>query len=158
MISIRTITALFICLLLPLAIGGISGYATASGIHDWYITLHKPSFNPPNYLFGPVWTLLYLLMGVSLFIIWRSNQGRKRNEALKIFAIQITFNFLWSFLFFRFNLVGVAFMDILVIWFSIVLMIFIFRRVNKIAAYLQIPYLLWVTYATTLNGAIWLLN
>ena len=136
MISIRTITALFICLLLPLAIGGISGYATASGIHDWYITLHKPSFNPPNYLFGPVWTLLYLLMGVSLFIIWRSNQGRKRNEALKIFAIQITFNFLWSFLFFRFNLVGVAFMDILVIWFSIVLMIFIFRRVNKIAAYL----------------------
>ena len=158
MISIRTITALFICLLLPLAIGGISGYATASGIHDWYITLHKPSFNPPNYLFGPVWTLLYLLMGVSLFIIWRSNQGRKRNEALKIFAIQITFNFLWSFLFFRFNLVGVAFMDILVIWFSIVLMIFIFRRVNKIAAYLQIPYLLWVTYGTTLNGAIWLLN
>ena len=158
MISIRTITALFICLLLPLAIGGISGYATASGIHDWYITLHKPSFNPPNYLFGPVWTLLYLLMGVSLFIIWRSNQGRKRNEALKIFAIQITFNFLWSFLFFRFNLVGVAFMDILVIWFSIVLMIFIFRRVNKIAAYLQIPYLLWVTYATTLHGAIWLLN
>ena len=158
MISIRTITALFICLLLPLAIGGISGYATASGIHDWYITLHKPSFNPPNYLFGPVWTLLYLLMGVSLFIIWRSNQGRKRNEALKIFAIQITFNFLWSFLFFKFNLVGVAFMDILVIWFSIVLMIFIFRRVNKIAAYLQIPYLLWVTFATTLNGAIWLLN
>ena len=158
MISIRTITALFICLLLPLAIGWISGYATASGIHDWYITLHKPSFNPPNYLFGPVWTLLYLLMGVSVFIIWRSNQGRKRNEALKIFAIQITFNFLWSFLFFRFNLVGVAFMDILVIWFSIVLMIFIFRRVNKIAAYLQIPYLLWVTYATTLNGAIWLLN
>ncbi len=158
MISIRTLTTLLVCMLLPLFVGGISGYATAAGIQDWYVTLHKPSFNPPNYLFGPVWTILYLLMGVSLFIIWRSNQGRKRREALKIFAIQITLNFLWSFLFFKFNLVGLALVDILMIWLTIVLMIVIFRRVNKIAAYLQIPYLLWVTFATTLNGAIWLLN
>ena len=158
MISIRNTSTLLICLMLPLLIGGISGYATASGILDWYVTLHKPSFNPPNYLFGPVWTLLYLLMGVSLFIIWKSNHGRKRSEALKIFAIQITLNFLWSFLFFKFNLIGLAFLEIIFIWLSIVLMIYIFSRVSKPAAWLQIPYLLWVSFATVLNGAIWLLN
>ena len=158
MISVRTINTLLICLLLPLIVGGISGYATASGIQEWYVTLHKPSFNPPNYLFGPVWTFLYFLMGISVFIIWRSNLGMKRADALKIFSIQLTLNFLWSFLFFKFKLIGVAFAEILLIWLTIVLMIVVFRRVNKVAAYLQIPYLLWVTFASILNGAIWLLN
>lgn len=158
MISVRTINALLISLLLPLFVGGVSGYATASGINDWYVTLNKPSFNPPNYLFGPVWTFLYFLMGISVFIIWRSNLGRKRAEALKVFAIQLTLNFLWSFLFFKFKLIGVAFAEILLIWFTIVLMIVVFRRVHKVAAYLQIPYLLWVTFAALLNGAIWWLN
>lgn len=147
-----------ICLLLPLAIGGISGYATASGITDWYVNLNKPSFNPPNYLFGPVWTFLYLLMGVSLFIVWRSPAGPDRTQALRIFVIQLTLNFLWSFLFFRFNLPGLALLEIIMIWISILTMILLFGRISKPAAYLQIPYLLWVSFATVLNGAIWYLN
>lgn len=156
--SSKIVVTLLICLLLPLLVGGISGYATASGIQSWYITLHKPSFNPPNYLFGPVWSFLYLLMGISLYIIWIKGKGKNRRKALRIFFIQLTLNFFWSFLFFKFNLVGVALLDILLIWISIVFMIISFSRVNKIAAYLQIPYLLWVTSATTLNAAIWFLN
>ena len=156
--STKIFITLMICLLLPLIIGGISGFATASGIHSWYVTLHKPSFNPPNYLFGPVWSFLYILMGLSLYIIWINGKGKNRHDALRIFFIQLTLNFLWSFLFFKFNLIGVAMVEILLIWFSIVLMIMSFSRINKIAAYLQIPYLLWVTFASTLNGAIWLLN
>lgn len=156
--TIRLIALFIICLLVPLAIGGISGYATASGVHDWYLTLHKPSFNPPNYLFGPVWTALYLLMGISLFIVWKSPAGLERRRGVIIFAIQITLNFLWSFLFFKFNLVSVALLDIVLIWVSILLMIILFSRISKVAAWLQIPYLLWVSFATILNGAIWMLN
>jgi len=154
----KTVITLLICLLLPLIVGGISGFATATGIQSWYATLHKPSFNPPNYLFGPVWSFLYILMGVSLYIVWINGKGKNRIDALRIFTIQLTLNFLWSFLFFKFNLIGVAMLDILLIWITILLMIMFFSRVSKIAAYLQIPYLLWVTFASTLNGAIWLLN
>ena len=156
--SAKIFITFLICLLLPLIIGGISGLATASGIQSWYVTLHKPSFNPPNYLFSPVWSFLYILMGVSLYIIWINGKGKNRIDALRIFVIQLTLNFLWSFLFFKFNLIGVAMLDILLIWISIILMILFFSRVSKISAYLQIPYLLWVTFATILNGAIWLLN
>lgn len=156
--SIKVLGTLFICLLIPLAIGGISGFATATSITDWYVTLNKPTFNPPNYLFAPVWTLLYLLMGVSLFIIWRSSIGQNRTNALLIFAIQLTLNFLWSFLFFRFNLLAFALIEIVMLWISILLMIIIFKRISKLAAFLQIPYLLWVSFATILNSAIWVLN
>jgi len=156
--SIKVLITLLICLLIPLAIGGISGFATASGITDWYVTLNKPSFNPPNYLFAPVWTTLYTLMGISLFIIWRSPEGRNRNNALVIFAIQITLNFFWSFLFFKFNLPGVALFEIVLLWTSILMMIILFRPISKLAAYLQVPYLLWVSFATVLNAGIWYLN
>jgi len=156
--SIKVLITLLICLLIPLAIGGISGFATAAGITDWYVTLNKPSFNPPNYLFAPVWTTLYTLMGISLFIIWRSPEGRNRNNALVIFAVQITLNFFWSFLFFKFNLPGVALAEIVLLWTSILMMIILFRRISKLAAFLQVPYLLWVSFATVLNAAIWYLN
>jgi len=156
--SIKALTALIICLLIPLAIGGISGFATATSITDWYVTLNKPSFNPPKYLFAPVWTTLYTLMGISLFIIWRSTKGRNRNNALVIFAVQITLNFFWSFLFFKFNLIRVALVEIVLLWTSILTMIIYFRRVSKLAAFIQVPYLLWVSFATALNAAIWFLN
>ena len=97
-------------------------------------------------------------MGVSLYIIWINGKGKNRIDALRIFIIQLTLNFLWSFLFFKFNVIGVAMLEIMLIWISIVFMILSFSRVSKIAAYLQIPYLLWVTFAATLNGAIWILN
>lgn len=158
MTTIKAFSSLFICLLIPLAIGGLSGFATASGISDWYVTLNKPSFNPPNYLFAPVWTCLYILMGISLFIIWQSPMGQIRTNALIIFTIQILLNFLWSFLFFKFKMPGLALIEIMMIWISILAMIILFSRISKPAAYLQIPYLLWVSFATILNAAIWHLN
>jgi len=156
--SIKVIITLFICLLIPLTIGGISGFATATSIKGWYVTLNKPWFNPPNYLFAPVWTCLYVLMGISLFLIWRSSKIQSRNNALFIFAVQLSLNFIWSFLFFKFNWPGVALVEIVLLWISIVLMIIFFKRINKTASFLQIPYLLWVSFATMLNAAIWYLN
>lgn len=155
---IKLVSTFFICILIPLAIGGISGFATASSISDWYVSLNKPSFNPPNYLFAPVWTCLYLLMGISLFLIWKSPEGKDRANALIVFTIQISLNFIWSFLFFKFRLPGLALIEIGLLWISILAMIIVFSRISKPAAYLQIPYLFWVSFAAILNAAIWRLN
>ena len=154
----RSILLLFACVLLTLSIGGLGGFATASGVNDWYVTIIKPSFNPPNYLFGPVWSFLYLLMGVSFYLILKSPKSPDRNQAVFIFSLQLALNFLWSFIFFKFQLLGIAFFEILLLWSSILGMILIFKRINKTAAYLQLPYLLWVSFASILNGSIWFLN
>jgi tryptophan-rich sensory protein len=149
---------LILCIALTLSIGSIGGIATASGVNDWYTTINLPAFNPPNYLFGPVWTVLYILMGISFYLILQSHDPILRKKAIAIFCIQLFLNFCWSFLFFRFQLVGVAFIEIILIWFSIIIMIFTFYRINKTASYIQIPYLLWVSFASVLNGSIWVLN
>lgn len=146
------------CILLTLSIGAISGIATSSGINNWFMELNKPFFNPPNYLFGPVWTLLYFLMGFSFFMILQSPIKELKRKAIKIFVIQLSLNFLWSFLFFKFQLIGLAFIEIMLIWISILAMIITFNKINRIAAVLQIPYLIWVSFATILNGAICWLN
>lgn len=148
----------FLCVGLTLAIGAIGGIATASGVNVWYQTLNKPLFNPPSYLFGPVWTILYILMGISFYLILQSSNTVFRKRAVIIFCIQLFLNFCWSFLFFKFQLVGTAFIEIILIWLSIVLMIIAFYKINRTAAYLQIPYLLWVSFACVLNGSIWILN
>ena len=149
---------LALCITLPLLVGGISGYATATSINTWYITLSKPFFNPPNYLFGPVWTALYILMGISFYRILQSRESEIRTKAIIIFCIQLILNFCWSFLFFNFQLLDISFIEIIMMWISIATMIYIFSIVDKTAAYLQIPYLLWVSFASVLNGAIWYLN
>ena len=151
------ITAI-ICILLPLIIGSLSGLANIGSLDTWYSALNKPAFNPPGYLFGPVWTILYLLMGVSLFLIWKSPSGKLRYRALVIFGIQMLLNFAWSFLFFYFQKIELALFDIMVLWLLIWFMIFIFYKINKVAALIQIPYLLWVSFASILNAAIWMLN
>ena len=149
---------LTLCILLPLLIGGISGYASASGINIWYMGLNKPFFNPPNYLFGPVWSLLYILMGISFYRILQSTPNEIRRKAIIIFCIQLVLNFCWSFLFFRFQMLAISFIEIIIMWISIATMIYTFTKIDKTAAYLQIPYLLWVSFASVLNGAIWYLN
>jgi tryptophan-rich sensory protein len=156
--KISNILPITICIALPLIVGSISGIATSGNITTWYATLNKPAFNPPNYIFGPVWTALYLLMGISLFLIWRSSPGDARNYALVIFGIQLALNFAWSFIFFHFKQVGWAFFEIILVWISVLAMIIIFYRIGKTTAFLQIPYLLWVSFATILNGSIWWLN
>src|SRR5690606_22533879 len=133
-----------LCIAVPLAVGAISGYATASGIGTWYAGLEKPDFNPPGWVFGPVWTVLYILMGVSLYLVLASERSKARSRGLAVFWIQLALNFAWSFLFFRFELLAPALIEITVMWFAILAMIAFFLRVRKLAGYLQIPYLLWV--------------
>jgi tryptophan-rich sensory protein len=148
---------LSVSILLPLIIGGISGYYTASNIQSWYITLIKPSFNPPNYLFGPVWTTLYIIMGISFYMIWSSTKINK-NKLIGIYLFQLILNFLWSFIFFKYHAIGIAAVEIVVLWLSILTMIIMFYKNNKWAALINIPYLLWVSFASVLNISIYLLN
>jgi len=152
------IVRLIVSIFIPLAVGAVAGIATVHNINGWYEVLNKPVFNPPNNVFGPMWTILYLLMGISLYLIWQSRPGRMKRKALYIFFIQLTLNFAWSFVFFQFHLIFTALIEIVVIWCSIILMISIFYSVNKTAAWLQLPYLLWVSFATVLNASIWYLN
>jgi benzodiazapine receptor len=148
---------LIVSILLPLIIGGVSGYYTASNIQSWYITLIKPSFNPPNYLFGPVWTTLYIIMGISFYMIWSSTKINK-NKLIGIYLFQLILNFLWSFIFFKYHAIGIAALEIVVLWLSILTMIIMFYKNNKWAALINIPYLLWVSFASVLNISIYLLN
>ena len=154
----NSVTKLIISLLLPLAIGAISGIFTARAIPTWYASLNQPSFNPPNWLFGPVWTTLYILMGISLFMIWTLAPGKERNLALTVFAIQLVLNFGWSFFFFYFKAIGFALIEIVALWSSIVFTLILFYKIKPMATYLNIPYLLWVSFATILNAAYLKLN
>jgi benzodiazapine receptor len=149
---------LLVSLILPIGLGSIAGIITAKEISEWYAMLNKPSFNPPGYLFGPVWTALYILMGVSMFLVWNTIKTELRQRALTVFGIQLFFNFWWSILFFSFHKILLSLVDILLMWFLIIYVITLFKKIKPIAAYLQIPYLIWVTFATVLNICIWYLN
>ena len=152
------IVKLLISIILPLAIGAIAGIFTAKAIPEWYATLNQPSFNPPNWIFGPVWTTLYLIMGISFFLIWKLESGKARNQAIVIFLVQLLLNFSWSFFFFYFKMILLALIVIVVLWSTIVLMLTRFYKLKPLAAYLNIPYLLWVSFATVLNAAYFFLN
>jgi len=141
-----------------LLVGFISGMSTADAINGWYTIITKPSFNPPNYLFGPVWTLLYSLMGVSLFMVLRQEKSPARALGLRLFVVQLVLNFFWSIIFFRFQLTGWALVEIICMWVVIAAMIRQFVRIKPIAGWIQVPYLLWVSFATLLNASIYYLN
>jgi translocator protein len=145
-------------ILITLAVGAIAGFATANSIGTWYATLNKPFFNPPNWLFGPVWTLLYILMGISLYLIWKLPASKNRNGALTFFFVQLLLNFLWSFIFFYFHAIALALFDIVILWVMILLTIILFSRLNRTASWLLVPYISWVSFATILNIYIFNLN
>lgn len=145
-------------LILPLLIGSISGFITSAEITSWYAYLQKPVFNPPNWIFGPVWTSLYLLMGYSAYRIYQNKSSANKKLAYRLFTIQLILNFFWSILFFGLHLIGIALLEISCLWICILAMIIQFKTIDKTAAYLNIPYLLWVSFATILNAAIWYLN
>jgi translocator protein len=149
---------LVLSLILTLGTGAIAGIFTGQSVDDWYVTLNRPSFNPPNWVFGPVWSTLYLLMGISLYLVWKLKPSQARTRAILIFLVQLILNFAWSFLFFYFHQVGTALVDIIILWTAIIAMITLFFRVRPVAAYLNIPYLLWVSFATILNTAYFFLN
>ena len=152
------IIRLLICIAFPLIVGGISGIFTVQGVKDWYLTLAKPNFTPPNYLFGPVWTFLYAFMGVAFFRILEKGKSVQKIKAIRIYLWQLFFNFCWSFLFFSQHQIGLALIDILILWVLILIMIFRFKKLDAFAGYSQIPYLLWVSFATALTAAIFILN
>ena len=149
---------LIICIAIPLIIGGISGFFTAESIPTWYATLQKPSFNPPNWIFGPVWTMLYVLMGISLYMIISLPQSAERTQAIWAFGVQMMFNFCWSFLFFKLQKPSWAFAEIIFLWISILWMILSFYKLKPVAGLLQLPYIAWVSFASVLNYAVWQLN
>ncbi|WP_340199787.1 TspO/MBR family protein [Ascidiimonas sp. W6] len=155
----KKITKIILSVVVCLLIGFLSGFATQSSVGDWYVTLNKPSFNPPNWLFAPVWTVLYIMMGVAAGIVWiRGFYHIWVKTALYHFGFQLLFNALWSIVFFGFKEPLWALGVILVLLVLILLTIKWFKVVSKTAAYLMIPYLLWVCFATLLNFKIWQLN
>lgn len=150
---------LIISILAVLLIGFISGFATAKNVNGWYETLNRPWFAPPNYLFGPVWTGLYIMMGVALWLIWKQPASVPyRNTALLLFIAQLVLNFFWTFIFFQWKQMGWALAEILVLWALILVTIILFSKVNKTAAWLLVPYISWVSFATILNYGYWRLN
>lgn len=139
-------------ILLCEGIGFLGSIATVTSVNSWYLTLAKPFFNPPSWVFGPVWTVLYLTMGIAAYFI------SERKRISKWFWIQLGLNFLWSFVFFGAQMIGLAFVVIVLLWIAIRRTIRDFNTVYKPAGQLLIPYILWVSFATLLNFSIWILN
>lgn len=154
----RNVIKLAISILLPLSVGAVAGMFTSQAVPTWYASLNRPSFSPPNWVFGPVWTTLYVLLGFSFFLIWKESPSKGRNSAIIVFSIQLLLNFAWSFIFFYFNFIGAALLEIILLWISIIAMIYLFYKIKPLAAYLNIPYLLWVSFATILNAGYYFLN
>lgn len=152
---IKLIVSILICQLSGL----IGSVFTASSISTWYATLKKPTFNPPNWVFAPVWTILFLLMGISFYIIWnRGLEDEKVKSAIIIFSIQLILNIFWSFLFFGLKSPFLAFLEIILLWFVILMNIIQFYNISKTAGFLLLPYILWVSFAVILNFFILRLN
>jgi len=152
---IRLAASIILCLLA----GFIGSLFTRPAIPGWYATLNKPPFTPPSAVFAPVWTALYFLMGISLFLVWRAEKDAPRRQtALIFFALQLILNTLWSILFFGLHSPLAGLVDIACLWAAIVLTIVLFSRISKTAAWLLVPYLLWVSFATLLNASILVLN
>lgn len=141
------------------AVGVIGSVFTVSSIQTWYVFLNKPTFSPPNWIFGPVWTLLYALMGISLYLVWsKVSKSNKANYALKVFFGQLALNFSWSIVFFGLHNPFLALIVIILLWASILYTIILFNKISRLAALLLIPYILWVSFAVFLNLFIILLN
>lgn len=143
---------------LNLIVSGLGGLLTASSIEDWYPGLVKPSFNPPNWIFGPVWSLLYLIMAVAAWRVWRAAGWRDARTALTLYFVQLALNLAWSALFFGMRQPAWALADCLLLWLLIVATGLRFRRHDRLAALLFLPYAAWVAFAALLNGAIVALN
>ena len=150
----RLIASLIICQ----SAGFLGSIFTTPAIPGWYAGLEKPTFNPPNWIFSPVWIFLYLLMGVTLYLLWQNLPKIEAKTALVFFAVQLALNILWSVIFFGFKLPVVAFIEIIILWIFILLTMIKSAKVSKAAVYLLLPYILWVNFAAVLNFFLWRLN
>ncbi|MFA7662931.1 MAG: TspO/MBR family protein [Patescibacteria group bacterium] len=150
---------LIVCILVAELAGMIGSIFTTPAIPVWFAGLVKPALNPPAWLFAPVWTILFALMGIAVFLVWQ--KGLKRPEvkdALSIFIGQLVLNTLWSIIFFGMQNPMVAFIEVIILWVAILATIAIFARISKSAAWLLVPYILWVSFAAYLNYGLWILN
>jgi benzodiazapine receptor len=158
-LQVGDIVSLVVAVVIPLVVGGLGGIATASAIPTWYQGLDKPAWNPPNWVFGPVWTLLYVLMGVAAWLVWRQGWDNPQvRGALAIFGVQLLLNLFWSLIFFGLRSPGWAVLEIAVLWGFILATTVQFYRLESVAGLLLVPYQLWVTFAAVLNATIWQLN
>jgi len=153
----RDVSRLIISIALPLVAGSVGSYFTISSIDSWYQTVNKPIFNPPDWVFGLAWTILYILMGISFYLIWASKKKNKKS-AIKFFLIQLVLNASWSIIFFGLHNPLLAFINIIALWIAIYMTIRAFAPISKTASYLLYPYLAWVSFASILNLSIILLN
>jgi len=152
------ILKLVFSIVLTLLIGFVGSLVTNQSFDTWYNTINKPSFNPPNWLFVPVWTILFIMIGLSLFFVWEKGFGGKRNVLLFVYFFQLALNMLWSYSFFGLTNPLLAFLVIIVLWIIILINIVLFYKVSKVAGILLIPYILWVSFASILNLFIVILN
>ncbi len=152
---LKYILSVLICL----GAGAVGSLFTTPSVKTWYLTINRPSFNPPDWLFGPVWTLLFIMMGTALYLIWREGEKNKKVKcALYVFFAQLILNILWSILFFGFQSPFYAFIEIIILWLFILASIILFYKISKPAGLLLVPYILWVSFASILNFFIWRLN
>lgn len=145
-------------LIIPQLVGGLGSYFTIGSVKDWYPVLAKPALNPPAWIFGPVWTTLFLLMGYALYLVWKDESGKNKRLAYWAFGIQMVLNALWSIIFFGLHSPGGALLEMIFLWLAILATIITFAKISKPAAWLLAPYILWVSFAGYLNFAIWALN
>jgi tryptophan-rich sensory protein len=141
-----------------LGVGAIGGISTSSSVESWYQTLSKPPWMPPDWIFAPVWSLLYFMMGTSAWIIFRKRVNYDIKVQMVLFLLQLALNLLWSILFFGFQSPSAALVDIFALWAAIFITLKSFSRISRLSGILLIPYLAWVTYASLLNFSIWRLN
>ncbi|SRR5258705_9966673 len=140
------------------AAAGVGSFVTNTSVNTWYAQLRKPDWTPPNWIFGPVWTTLYVLMAVSAWLVWRSTEWSVAKSALVLFGIQLALNTLWSLVFFGLREVRLAFVEIMLLWTMVVATVVSFLPLSRLAAWLLLPYLLWVGFASYLNFRIWQIN
>ena len=150
----RLLASLALCF----AAEGLGGLFTARSVGTWYLTLQKPEFTPPGWLFGPVWTLLYFLMGLSFYLIWNARDTHMKKSAIVVFAIQLILNVSWSGAFFGMRSIIGGLIIIVALWLAIVLTMYLFRQISRPAATMLFPYLAWVSFASILNYELWRLN
>ena len=154
----RSMIGLVVSIAVSFGAGLVGSLFTARSVGGWYLALDKPAWTPPSAVFGPVWSLLYLLMGIAAWLVWRRGGFAAHPLALTLFASQLVLNAVWSFLFFGLRLPGAAFVEIVVLWALILATLIAFWRAVPVAGLLFVPYLLWVSFASALNFAIWRLN
>lgn len=151
--------ALILNVALTLGIGALGGWATAKSVQTWYPTLNKPSFNPPNWLFAPVWTSLYIIIGIAAYLVWiKRDKVQHFARTVAIYLIQLILNLSWSFIFFYLHEIGFALAEIIFLLIMIVVNATVFYKIDKVAGLLFIPYIIWVSFASFLTYNIYILN